>query len=235
MTLPTQKPVPLHKPHPAVTVANIPVRATPVPSVPPIPPIENRESFFNRLRPVLAPSALMDVEVAYALAKHAHRAQTRKELDADGHPIRYFEHLRSTALVLVDDLAIVDHEMIVACLMHDSIEDTRDINDRMLEHLFGSKVSVMVKLLTKDPKEGYYERLVKHGDWKAWFVKGCDRLSNLRTLKDCSPEFQAKQRNETREVIRPLMDLLVRRCPEEYRVSADDLRMLIWKASEESE
>lgn len=236
MVLPTRDPVPPQKPFPAVHVAQdhaYQPRAVMLP--PPVVPLENRESFFQRLRPVLAPSALMDVEVAYALAKHAHRAQTRKELDADGHPIRYFEHLRSTALVLIDDLAIVDHEMIVACLMHDSIEDTRDINDRMLEHLFGSKVSVMVKLLTKEPKEGYYERLVKHGDWKTWFVKGCDRLSNLRTLKDCSPEFQAKQRKETREVIRPLMDLLVQRCPEEYRVSANDLRVLIWKASEESE
>lgn len=70
MVLPTRDPVPLHKPHPAVTVANLPVRVTPVPSIPPPPPVENRESFFNRLRPVLAPSALMDVEVAYALAKH---------------------------------------------------------------------------------------------------------------------------------------------------------------------
>ena len=181
------------------------------------------------------PSSDSILVVICRFSKHAHRAQTRKELDADGHPIRYFEHLRSTALVLIDDLAIMDHEMIVACLMHDSIEDTRDINDRMLEHLFGSRVSVMVKLLTKEPKEGYYARLVKHGDWKTWFVKGCDRLSNLRTLKDCSPEFQAKQRKETREVILPLMDLLALRCPEEYRVSANDLRVLISKASEEKE
>lgn len=32
---------------------------------------ENRETFFARLRPILAPSELMNVEVAYALAKHA--------------------------------------------------------------------------------------------------------------------------------------------------------------------
>ena len=227
---------PLQKPFPAITnPTSLHPRAVAPATIPSVEPTENREMFFGRLRPVLAPSALMDVEVAYALAKHAHRAQIRKELDAEGHPIRYFEHLRATALILIDDLAIVDHEMIVACLMHDSIEDTRDINDRMLEHLFGSHVSVMVKLLTKEPKEGYYERLVKHGTWKTWFVKGCDRLSNLRTLDGCSPEFQAKQRKETKEVICSLMDLLVQRCPEEYRVSAKDLRALIWKASEERE
>lgn len=232
MTLHQREPTPLQKPLPAAVVTNLPARTTPVP--PPVS-VENRETFFARLRPILAPSALQDVKVAYALAKHAHRWQTRKEKDEDGNPIRYFEHLRATALILIDDLAIVDHEMVVACLMHDSLEDAEEtIDDGMLEHLFGADVAVMVKLLTKAPKEGYYERLMKHGTWKTWFVKGCDRLSNLRTLKGCSPEFQAKQLAETRKVICPLMDLLVERCPPEYRVSANDLRKLIWDASSSS-
>jgi (p)ppGpp synthase/HD superfamily hydrolase len=193
---------------------------------------ENREAFFARLRPILAPSQLMTVEVAYALAKHAHRWQERKELDADGHPVRYFEHLRSTALILIDELGIHDPEMIVACLMHDSIEDTHDINDRMLEHLFGTNVAIMVKLLTKDPKEGYYDRLVKHGNPRTWIVKGCDRLSNLRTLKDTSPEFQAKQYAETRKVIYPLMGLAASTSDIDLAHAASTLRDLIHKTVE---
>jgi (p)ppGpp synthase/HD superfamily hydrolase len=167
---------------------------------------ENRELFFNRLRPVLAPSDLLAVEVAYALSKHAHRWQTRKELDSEGSPIRYFEHLRATALILIDELGIVDPKMIIACLMHDALEDTNDISDRMLEHLFGHEVSLTVKLLTKDPKEGYYARLNTYGNPKVWIVKCCDRLSNLRTLAGCSPEFQKRQINETVAVITPLID-----------------------------
>lgn len=170
---------------------------------------ENRDSFFGRLQPLLAPSEMMNIEVAYALAKHAHRWQTRKELDCEGNPIRYFEHLRRTALTLIDELGIHDHEMIVTALMHDSIEDTKDIDDRMLEHLFGKNVAKMVKLLTKDPKEGYYERLMSHGNWRTWTVKGCDRLDNLRTLKDTQVEFQRRQLAETRRVIYPLMNELV--------------------------
>lgn len=194
---------------------------------------ENREAFFSRLRPILAPSELMNVEIAYALAKHAHRWQERKELDSEGRPVRYFEHLRATALILIDELKIHDPEMIVACLMHDSIEDTTDISDRMLEHLFGTNVAKMVKLLTKEPKEGYYERLMEHGTPETWIIKGCDRLSNLRTLHGCSVDFQMKQRNETRKVIYPLMNLLLQRAkPGSQGTAAFKLEELIRLATE---
>jgi guanosine-3',5'-bis(diphosphate) 3'-pyrophosphohydrolase len=168
---------------------------------------ENRASFFNRLRPVLAPSDLLRVEVAYALAKHGHRHQERKELDVDGRPIRYFEHLRGTALVLIDELKIIDPDMVIACLMHDSLEDTDDISDRMLEHLFGRRVTMMVKLLTKeDPKENYYPRLMAHADDATAIIKGCDRLHNLRSMKDCSEEFVRKQLEETNNRVFALLD-----------------------------
>lgn len=166
---------------------------------------ENREAFFGRLRPLLAPSELMKVEIAYALAKHAHRWQERKELDSEGHPIRYFEHLRATALILIDELNIHDPDMIVACLMHDSIEDTMDINTAMLEHIFGPKVARMVTMLTKNPKEGYYERLRNHADVDTLVVKTCDRISNLRTLGGCEEAFRNKQIRETMEVLYPIL------------------------------
>lgn len=169
---------------------------------------ENREAFFSRLRPLLAPSELMRVEIAYALAKHAHRFQERKELDSGGRPIRYFEHLRATALILIDELKIHDPDMIIACLMHDSIEDTTDINERMLEHLFGANVCKIVKLLTKnpeDPKGAYYRRLQDHGNAQTLIVKGCDRLSNLRTLSGCDKAFQTKQILETIGIILPIL------------------------------
>ena len=191
---------------------------------------ENREAFFNRLSPILAPSDLLNVEVAYALAKHAHRHQTRMELDSESHPIRYFEHLRSTALILIDELKIHDPKMIVACLMHDSLEDTNDIHDRMLECLFGSEVAVMVKLLTKAPKEGYYERLYNHGNWKTWMVKGCDRLSNLRTMKDCTAEFQLKQKIETGSVILPILIKLFEHAPAHAMPGVRTLRYQIEQA-----
>lgn len=166
---------------------------------------ENREAFFARLEPVLSPTDLLRVEVAYALAKQAHRWQTRKELDEEGNPIRYFEHLRATALILMDECRIYEPDMVIAALMHDSLEDTRDISPRMLEYLFGQNVVRMVRLLTKNPKEGYYGRLLDHGDFPTVIIKGCDRLSNMRTLEGCSMDFRMKQREETAKVVIPFL------------------------------
>jgi (p)ppGpp synthase/HD superfamily hydrolase len=168
---------------------------------------ENRESFFARLRPIMAPSELLRVEVAYALSKHTHRHQERKEMDSSGNPIRYFEHLRGTTLNAIDELGINDPDIIIACLMHDSIEDTADIHPAMLEHLFGAHVAQMVTLLTKAPgeKETYFRRLSNYADAATMIVKGCDRLHNLRSMKDCEIKFIEKQITETEEWVIPLI------------------------------
>jgi (p)ppGpp synthase/HD superfamily hydrolase len=147
----------------------------------------------------------MRIEIAYALAKHAHRWQERKEVDGEGRPIRYFEHLRATALILIDELECHDPDMIVACLMHDAIEDTNDISAAMLEHIFGTRVARMVTMLTKNPKSGYYDRLQQYADIDTLVVKACDRISNLRTLNSCDPAFREKQIKETMEVLLPVL------------------------------
>ncbi len=60
---------------------------------------ENRETFFSRLEPFLVPSQLLNIKLAYTLAKYGHRSQHRKELDINGEPVRYFEHVRRVTLV----------------------------------------------------------------------------------------------------------------------------------------
>lgn len=171
------------------------------------PPTENRETFFGRLEPVMAPSEILDCEIAYELCKGAHHWQTRKELDENGEPIRYFEHLRDTTLIPIDELGIVNTETVETCLLHDSCEDTKNITPRMIERLFGSKVALNVKLLTKTAanKDRYYDNLMTYGYPMVWIVKGSDRLSNLRTLDQCSKEFQAKQVHETYAKILPML------------------------------
>lgn len=198
-----------------------------------IRPTENRETFMNRLRPITVPSDMMNIAISYAVAKHAHRFDKRKEIDPDsGEFIRYFEHLRRVALILMDELGIYDPEMIIAALMHDSIEDTRDIDDRMLEHLFGKNVAKIVKLLTKDPKEGYYARLRRSGDWQALTIKGCDRLDNLRSLGGCTRAFKEKQIAETVREIYPLMNQLVGMSGGDMQNKFIDLRRWITNATD---
>ena len=179
---------------------------------------------------------MLNVEVAYALAKHAHRAQTRKELDDEGRPLRYFEHLRGTALIAIEELDLVEPEIIISALMHDALEDTRDISAPMLEHLFGAEVAKIVLLLTKDPKEGYYERLLHWGTEKVWLVKGCDRLQNLRHLKDTTPAFQAKQLAETRKVIYPMtLKMVLQARGSKYESAATALQDKIYQTVESFE
>lgn len=158
---------------------------------------ENKAAFFARLEPRLAPSDMARVRGAYYLAKYGHRAQVRKELGEDGKPLRYFEHVRRVALVLMDEAKVFDPDAVITALLHDALEDTDDIDAKVIEQFFGATVARRVRLLTKDPKEGYAERLWD-ADWGTIAVKFCDRLDNLRSLDGCGEDFKAKQVKDTR-------------------------------------
>mgnify|MGYP001612602617 FL=1 len=94
--------------------------------------------------------------------------------------------------------------MICAALLHDSLEDTKDITPEIIEHLFGTRVCQIVKLLSKCPKEGYIQRLKTFGDSEVLLLKGCDRLDNLRSMTSATGEFIQKQVTETENVLMPL-------------------------------
>lgn len=176
--------------------------------------MENKETFQARIKPYLPPSQQLDVKLAYCLAKFGHRAQTRKEL-TEGKPTRYFEHVRRVALVLMDEVKMVDRDMIIAALLHDSLEDCQDLTAELLEHSFGAEVVHIVTLLSKVPKEGYTERLSHCHDWKVLLIKACDRLDNLRSLMipGTTFEFQKKQVAETRQYYFPIFDRMVQLAP----------------------
>lgn len=196
-----------------------------------MPDKEDREKFFNRI--VFLPrDDQMRIQLAYTLSKYAHRSQVRKELGPDGKPLRYFEHVRRVALVLLDELKLARPELIITALLHDGIEDTRDLTPDVIEFHFGAEVGTLVKLLSKVPKEGYAERLHNFGDWRALTIKGCDRLDNLRSLGEASPEFRAKQIKETRTVYYPLFNRLVEIVRAEHKPTATYLRDHIMKLTE---
>ena len=194
--------------------------------------IENRESFFARLEPFFVPSVLLDVQLAYTLAKFGHRSQVRKEADDDGTPVRYFEHVRRVAIILIDEARIVRPELVIGALLHDGIEDTRDLTPAMIEHCFGADVAGIVKTLSKAPKEGYLERFYMSDDWRPYLIKACDRLDNLRSLSQSPPAFQAKQVAETRDKYYDLFDRLVTLVPTSDKPRAQHLRDEIRKVTE---
>lgn len=193
---------------------------------------ENRTAFFARLEPMLAPSDLLDIQLAYTLAKFGHRSQRRKELGPDGKPVRYFEHPRRVALTLIDEVKIIEPGLIISALLHDCPEDTRDVTPGIIEHCFGSKVATTVKVLSKTPKEGYLERFNSCTLWWPYIVKGCDRLDNNRTLPGTSREFRAKQVAETREKYFPLFDRMMHLVPIKHRDRAAWLRDAVRRETE---
>lgn len=192
---------------------------------------ENRESFFKRLEPFLAPSVLLDVQLAYTMAKFGHRSQVRKEPGADGEPQRYFEHVRRVAIVLIDEVRVAKAELVIAALLHDGIEDTRDLTPAMIEHCFGADVATIVMTLSKAPKEGYLERFAMSTDWRPYLIKACDRLDNLRSLGG-DGAFRDKQIKETREKYYPLFERMLTLTPAEHLPRAQHVRDLVLKTTE---
>lgn len=195
--------------------------------------MENKESFRNRLQPHFSPSDQLDIQLAYCLAKFGHRSQLRKEL-VNGQAVRYFEHVRRVAIVLMDEVKIMDKNMIISALLHDAVEDTEDLTPEVIEHSFGKEVVSMIKLLSKVPKEGYLERLLTCENWKVLLLKGCDKLDNQRSLMipGTSLEFQKKQILETQNHYFALFDHLLDIVPINYKQNAWHLRDEIRRVTE---
>lgn len=194
--------------------------------------MENRETFFARLEPLFPPGTLLDIKLAYMLAKFGHRAQFRKEIDESGEKVRYFEHLRRVAINVVDVAKCARADMIIVALLHDALEDARDLTPELLEHTFDSDTVAMVKVLSKTPKEGYIERFQLCTDWRPYVVKACDRLDNIRSLEQTTPEFQTKQVKETREKYYPLFRRMVELSPPTHRPWIEELRTTIERETE---
>lgn len=184
--------------------------------------IENKVSFFGRLTPILAPSELLQVELAYLLAKDKHKYQQRRdEKDAQGNPLRYFEHPKRVAIILMDEHGIFEPNFIKAALGHDLLEDT-NISPELLEYCFGTISTRWIKMLSKVPKEGYYDRLKMFGTWEAMFIKLCDRLDNLRSIGESRESIQ-KQIDDTERNIYPLAGELLLKAPEGKRLDCHNL------------
>lgn len=192
---------------------------------------ENHDSFFRRIEPFFSSRELRKIDLAYMLAKYAHRAQTRNERDELGVPVRYFEHVRRATLIGLDEAKIVRLDTTIASFLHDTREDTRLSADQ-IEDCFGSEVCRIVKILSKVPREGYMERFYVSPDWRPYFVKACDRLDNLRSLAQSSLEFRKKQVAETRDKYYRLFDRMVMLSPEEHQDGTRRLRDLIHHATD---
>lgn len=172
---------------------------------------ENRETFFHRIE-LLYPKYSSEyklIEKAYNDAKEAFRGIYR-----DGGE-RYFEHLRAVALIIIEYLRIKDHEVIVAALLHDIVEDKDEWTIDRVAREYGERVAMLVGWATKFPKEKFsskeernisFNRRLENAHRDSLIIKLADRFHNLFTLWSCAKNKIIRKIEETVKYYLPLAE-----------------------------
>lgn len=122
----------------------------------------------------------------FAAGKHA--AQKRK--GAAQEP--YLNHLVEVAYLIAGSSEVLDTELVMAGLLHDTIEDV-SVTAEELKRQFGDDVAALVVEVTDDkslPKEVRKALQVKnapHKSVRAQVIKLADKISNLRSMLASPP------------------------------------------------
>jgi len=148
---------------------------------------------------------------AYIYARDAHEGQLR----ASGDP--YIIHPVAVALNLAK--MNLDHETLMAALLHDVIEDT-NVKKHDLAELFGDTVADLVEGVSKldklkfDNKEEMQAEnfrkmfLAMVQDIRVILIKLADRTHNMRTLGSLRPDKRRRIAHETLEIYAPIANRL---------------------------
>ena len=157
------------------------------------------------------PEEMQMLDRAIEFTKQVHAHQTRHS----GEP--YYTHPESVAIMLAN--MGMDRHTILAGLMHDVIEDGKDITYEKLASMFGQDIAGMVDGVTKLTKTGKNEMISREdiqaesfrkmflaiaNDIRVVIIKLNDRLHNMRTLQYCSEEKQIRKARETLDIYAPL-------------------------------
>jgi len=185
---------------------------------------EDHSSFLKRFKLKVTPTDLKRLDMAYDVAKYGHRNQFRESGE------RYFEHVRGTAIILVDELEVYDVELVMSALLHDMLEDSFLLKGDRTEMIFGARVAYITATVSKPAKDDprfstakqrllFYHQQIKNGNWEVKLVKLADRLHNLRALMSCSLDKQRRKLAETKKIYLPL----IRDISGEYSEAAEKL------------
>mgnify|MGYP003555694967 FL=1 len=125
---------------------------------------------------------------AIAFAADKHRNQRRK--DPERSP--YINHPIALANLLVNEAGVEDQRVLVAAILHDTIEDTMTTEQELVRH-FGKEVADIVIEVTDDkalPKAERKRLQVAHAPHisrRARLVKLADKICNLRDITTSPP------------------------------------------------
>ncbi|MEZ5594939.1 MAG: bifunctional (p)ppGpp synthetase/guanosine-3',5'-bis(diphosphate) 3'-pyrophosphohydrolase [Pseudomonadales bacterium] len=164
----------------------------------------------NQLVNYLDAAQINEVEAAYRYAEKAHAGQRRRTGHAYiTHPLAVSEILASMRM---------DHQSLMAALLHDVIEDTK-IDKATIASLFGQPVAELVDGVSKLSKifktrlEAQAENFQKMAlamakDIRVIMVKMADRLHNMRTIGVMSDEQRKRVARETLDFYAPIANRL---------------------------
>ena len=147
---------------------------------------------------------------AIEFAADKHRNQRRK--DADASP--YINHPIALANVLANEAGVEDENVLIAAVLHDTIEDT-DTTASELAEVFGDEIAAIVLEVTDDmrlPKDERKRLQIEHASTiseSAKQVKLADKICNLRDVADNSPmHWTLARRQEYFEWAKAVVDEL---------------------------
>lgn len=129
----------------------------------------------------------------FAALKHS----TQRRKDSAKTP--YINHPIGVANILANEGSVTDLEVLMAALLHDTVEDTETSFDEIEEN-FGASIRKIVEEVTDDkslPKAERKRLQIEHAKTaspKAKLVKLADKLYNLRDLQKEIPEWWTKER-----------------------------------------
>ena len=138
---------------------------------------------------------VVDLARALDFAARKHRDQRRK--GAASEP--YINHPAEVARLVAEATAGVDPVLVIAALLHDTIEDTETTMDELARE-FGAEVASLVAEVTDDkslPKAERKQLQVKnapHKSPRAKLIKVADKTSNLRSIVASPPADWSLQR-----------------------------------------
>lgn len=136
---------------------------------------------FKNLNEKEVSEKMRSLNLVYDLMKIKHHWQFRKSWE------RYFEHLRRTTKIYLNELENPTFNWVMISLLHDCLEDT-NITFDILNNLFWKYIARSVLLLTKeeDIVSDYYYWNLSYCDIIQIKVKIADRIDNLRTIGCCN-------------------------------------------------
>ena len=169
------------------------------------------DNLKKTLETYLPPEQIARIEKAYITARNAHEGQVR----SSGEP--YITHPVAVAQILAE--MKLDHETIMASLLHDVVEDT-PINADQLKGLFGETITHLVLGVTKLDKLQFHDHkeaqaanfrkmiMAMTSDIRVILIKLADRTHNMRTIGALRPDKRRRIAKETLEIFAPIANRL---------------------------